>query len=35
MSLSAQIAQFQKERVGGMPAELRNTLMADTRQEMQ
>jgi hypothetical protein len=31
MSLSAQIAQFQKERVGSMPAELRNTLMADTK----
>lgn len=35
MSLSAQIAQFQRERVGGMPTELRNTLMADTRQLMQ
>jgi len=35
MSLSAQIAQFQRERVGGMPTELRNRLMADTRQLMQ
>lgn len=30
MSLSAQIAQFQRERLGGMSAELRNTLLADT-----
>lgn len=35
MSLRAQIAQFQKEGVGGMPTELRNTFMADTRQLMQ
>ena len=35
MSLSAQIAQFQRERLGGMPAELRNTLMADTMQLIQ
>ncbi len=35
MSLSAQIAQFQKERLGGMPTELRNTLMADTMQLIQ
>lgn len=35
MSLSAQIAQFQRERLGGMPTELRNTLMADTMQLIQ
>ncbi len=35
MSLSAQIAQFQRERLGSMPAELRNTLMADTMQLIQ
>lgn len=35
MSLSAQIAQFQRERLGGMPTELRNTLMADTMQLVQ
>lgn len=35
MSLSAQIAQFQRDRVSRMPVDLRNTLMADTRQLVQ
>lgn len=35
MSLSAQITQFQKERLSDMPPDLRNVLMADTMQLVQ